>query len=376
MAPRKAHLDLPLFSTSEPNLHAIIAAEQYRFNYHNIESPWYPAYNMSVADLVRFKLNAGHGSLVSGPQIQMYISRSIFERVQLAHEAKNGKSGGLPDLDPESSFETTASTRTLTQDQDWLFLIPDISVVHMIAKPSKYNFRSQKIVHMCFPLILEIKSAPSRQDSDEMRLQSIPVRLSLALYFTKYPEAQEVVAVAATGAYWRWLRVQRGQLASLWYLRMVATGEIKRGSAEAKKLYPRDWTLSWNYEKRWQKRPYYILGQPESDEALMKMRANDLVPIVEGCKHFKPTRPVVVSPTPEEDEEMLSDRAETPDENEKEADLGTYGKDMFSDRAPTTDENYSEADFGGHSGEMLAARAKTPPYDNDNEADLGGYGDT
>ncbi|KAL0946114.1 hypothetical protein HGRIS_012379 [Hohenbuehelia grisea] len=177
MAPKKARLDLPPFSTSDPNLHAILVAEQYRFNYRNTKSPWYAPYNMSLVDLVRFELKAGHGSLAVGPQIQIYISRSMFERVRVAHEAANSNSGGLPDLDPDASFETTTSTQTVTKEQDWLYLIPDLSVAHMIAKSSKVNLREQEIIHLCFPLILEIKSAPSRQNSGPALQSSIVHRL-------------------------------------------------------------------------------------------------------------------------------------------------------------------------------------------------------
>ncbi|KAL0946115.1 hypothetical protein HGRIS_012380 [Hohenbuehelia grisea] len=86
----------------------------------------------------------------------------------------------------------------------------------------------------------------------------------------------------------------------------------------------------------------------------MKMRENDLVPIVERCKHFKPTRPVVVNSNPEQDEELFSDRAATPDENEKEADLVESGMHLNRDR--TTDEVNEEADLGGYGGEVFSDR--------------------
>ncbi|KAL0958618.1 hypothetical protein HGRIS_013956 [Hohenbuehelia grisea] len=145
---------------------------------------------------------------------------------------------------------------------------------------------------------------------------------TLALYFAKYHQTSAVIAMACAGGHWRWMRVQKEDVPSLWYLHEV---DAKTAPADpiVGILYSDDWNLNDKLRKRWLKRPVHALGEPKSDVALTRMRNEDLLPIIESCTHFKATRPLIPKldpghrdgkiPAHPQMEEYRSDGAETDD---------------------------------------------------------------
>ncbi|KAI0071443.1 hypothetical protein K474DRAFT_617209 [Panus rudis PR-1116 ss-1] len=186
--------------------------------------------------------------------------------------------------------------------------IPDLVVAHVHLKrgsePKKkdspdylaYQLRlGYRVVHICHVIIMENKTGPSRRITDAQELdQEVKGGLivaqkdlirQLALHFTQDLCSDQVIAVSAAGLYWRWLLVERRMFAGVPLQSALTFGNNKtEASIPAKHLAPLG-----KLAKVFQKRPYYVLGTPESDTEWQKLRNDTLIPHLNKHKLYPHT---------------------------------------------------------------------------------------
>jgi len=111
-------------------------------------------------------------------------------------------------------------------------LTPDFVALHILAKilrfPTSNHLRRRyehragyRIIHECCPLIVEIKSFPSRNLTPARFKKELTIRLETAwkdlgyqcyYLFKKYKHARRTIAVMASGDYWTHLIVSRADV--------------------------------------------------------------------------------------------------------------------------------------------------------------------
>ncbi|KAL0957331.1 hypothetical protein HGRIS_001139 [Hohenbuehelia grisea] len=194
-------------------------------------------------------------------------------------------------MDHDRSFESQSSGKT-ESDKDGVHTIPDFFAAHTVSKGLRRN-GDPLVFHECIALILECKAAPSRSKANgpgyehELRLHLEDAHeqliLYLAVHFTKEPAAKSVIAMASSGPYWHWMKVERGEVPSLQFVRKyqdLHRPDLLHVPAEERN----DCGLSLALMERWDNvGKAYNMGKPQSDEALMRMR-EDLISVVQECR--------------------------------------------------------------------------------------------
>ncbi|KAL0945624.1 hypothetical protein HGRIS_014778 [Hohenbuehelia grisea] len=195
-------------------------------------------------------------------------------------------------MDADRSFDSQSSGRT-EPDKDGIHIIPDFSVAHTVSKGLRRN-GDLLVFHECITIILECKPAPSRseynrdnrnhelrQSLDEAHKQLL---LYLAVYFTKEPAAKSVIAVASSGSYWHWMKVEKHEVPSLYFMKRYGSARLS-DLANVPVDDHEDYIRYFGLMDRWASLgSVYNLGKPESDQALMRMRAGDLISVLQECR--------------------------------------------------------------------------------------------
>ncbi|KAI0715894.1 hypothetical protein C8T65DRAFT_642798 [Cerioporus squamosus] len=129
-----------------------------------------------------------------------------------------------------------------------------------------------KVVHHCFPAIMEIKGGPPRSMHDpQVRLHRTERLLTeaegdlfdyLCTAFARDLCADRAIAISAAGPYWRWIEVRREE---------VDEDVLNEDDLEKHKVFM----------KRFAKAHIYALGSDESDAELTRLRDEALIPILE-----------------------------------------------------------------------------------------------
>ncbi|CDO68802.1 hypothetical protein BN946_scf184805.g11 [Trametes cinnabarina] len=195
----------------------------------------------------------------------------------------------MPDADTKPSdatiFDASFNTETTNPDKDGKDSFPDFIISHTrtvtLPQPNDpdrklgWMRRMQlKVVHQCFPVIVEIKGCPSRKISSEdeaktsaqRRLVEAESELFTYLHdcFIRDLSAGAAIAISAAGPYWRWMEVKRE--------------DIQMAFLDENPIVDAD------FLHRFDTTAIYVLGTQESDEQLNRLRNEALIPILET--HF------------------------------------------------------------------------------------------
>ena len=131
--------------------------------------------------------------------------------------------------DPDTSITESLMT---VPDGSAPQLTPDFVVLHILAKklrfPTNNRLRRRyehragyRIIHECCPIVVEIKSFPSRSVTPAKFKKEVTIRLETAwkdlgyqcyYLFKKYKHACRTIAVMASGDYWTHLIVSRSDI--------------------------------------------------------------------------------------------------------------------------------------------------------------------
>lgn len=184
-------------------------------------------------------------------------------------------------------------------------LFPDMILCHSYAvevpKPDNpdavfsWERRARcKIRHQCFPLIMEIKSCPSRSlrgkkleaKRDDLLGSAAGELYDYVLaYFTRDVCAKSVIIMAASGPYWQWTHVQRGE---------IVRGKIP-GRCEPV-LPMKSFKLKATFLSKLKSAPIFELATDTSDTELTRLRDDFLIPLVE--EHHRYPSTTVPNPQP------------------------------------------------------------------------------
>ncbi len=186
--------------------------------------------------------------------------------------------------------DTSTTTIDTVPDNNGKDNYPDLMLchTHTVATeepndPKKLNGwhrrMKRKVLHLCFPLILEVKGCLDRtlEDDEEGLLEKASDALAVAeeeLYdylqicFTRDVCADSVIAMSAAGPYWRWIMVKRTQIDT-----SLLTVTSKHRA----------------FLTRFRAASIFILGTQESDDELTRLRDKGLIPILEKHHWYKPT---------------------------------------------------------------------------------------
>jgi hypothetical protein len=246
------NLNLPLrYRTS------IGAASSYHWNPHNLEGPWYGLWSLVLHDLVNGlydlivmpqypivlppdsepdgdeSLDGGNHDLVldddegsrasdeqeAAPEPQEEVAEPEI------HVRRESDDDDTDCAQFDLSFEST-DTVPLTDNR----LIPDFVILHFVTEPlapaaPRFNRRAGLgIKHECCPVIIECKRAPSRPLEGQERAEALAFLISeaqadlekqCAYAFRKYSHSLSLMAVATSGDYWSYARVQFDMVPSL-----------------------------------------------------------------------------------------------------------------------------------------------------------------
>lgn len=303
------------YCTSRRTRLSAASARSYTYNPRNLEDPWYPVYRTTFSELVDkldptqslvvmdnyliFLSSAerdllrqlGHG-LSEDDREWYHVEHSPKDKPQTlpANESLDEATQGIRERDellaatyaqrqedaanaPAAEDDLNAS-RITVPDGGALQIKPDFLVAHMngdiTEKPSDESLELEEWCasmgyhtrHQCFPLIGEVKPLPSRSRTSRRRqdlirrlLQTAETDLFsyLAIVFARDLSAQKVVAVSATGIYWRWCSFERSE--APFYDNYVPLSTEKQ----------RKFLAKFNRVK------WHTLGTEESDRELNKM---------------------------------------------------------------------------------------------------------
>lgn len=198
-------------------------------------------------------------------------------------------------MDFDRSFPSDSSGQT-EPDEGGIHTIPDISVARTIAKGLRRDGHS-RIIHQCIILIQDDKPAPPRTASPVKVSRAMyrhfsvayqQLALYVAVYFEKEPAAKSVLAIASTGPYWRWMKVQPDQVPSLAFMNKYGHRMLDKQVVDPDDIA--DLILLSNFIKLFKTTESYELGKAPSDTALNKLRADEIVPLLRACSGFKPSR--------------------------------------------------------------------------------------
>lgn len=186
---------------------------------------------------------------------------------------------------------TSAATVANTGGQD---NFPDLVVCHTcvveMEEPTDADAHfawearlGQRVSHQCFPVVVELKRGPSRPlrsgkfvEERERLLAEAETDLSyyLAVHFERDPDAQSVIAISGTGAWWRWAKFDRKEAPPL---------HLFSDTSSPKLLH-----MQRTMKRKFQKAPPRYLGTRDSDNAFNNLRRNALIPILEAHPaHYK-----------------------------------------------------------------------------------------
>ncbi|KAI0770572.1 hypothetical protein C8Q74DRAFT_912783 [Fomes fomentarius] len=192
-------------------------------------------------------------------------------------------------VDAELAADTSTTTIDTVPDNQGRDGYPDLMLchTHTVAIPEPddrkklfgWNRRMQrKVVHHCFPLILEVKACIDRTMQDEKWQTRASDALAMAeeeLYeylqtcFMRDLCARSVIAMSAAGPYWRWIRVKREQI------------DLETLMIDTEKLQA--------MLRRFRAATIFSLGTKESDGEFTRLRDKGLIPIIEKHHWYKST---------------------------------------------------------------------------------------
>lgn len=185
--------------------------------------------------------------------------------------------------------DTSATTIDTVPDSKGTNEFPDFMLCHTHTVETEepedaervygWNRRmKRKVLHLCFPLILEVKACPDRT----MQGENLQARASSALgeaeeelyeyvqtCFTRDASADSVIAMSAAGPYWRWITVRREEVCPDIFTLL------------SKERYA--------FVQRFKKAKIFTLGTKKSDDELTKLRDFGLIPILETHHWYKST---------------------------------------------------------------------------------------
>ncbi len=170
---------------------------------------------------------------------------------------------------------------------------PDVVVSHtcvrQMAKPTSPEARfawearlGQKVSHQCFPIIVELKRAPSRPLRDKVFAAELERLLGsaeselcfyIAVQLERDPHAPSVVAISGSGGWWRWAEFKREEAAPL---ELWAAEESNRLPSEE------HYQLYYKMTAKFLLQPIKHIGTADSDGELNALRQNALIPILEA----------------------------------------------------------------------------------------------
>ncbi|PIL34858.1 hypothetical protein GSI_02645 [Ganoderma sinense ZZ0214-1] len=186
-----------------------------------------------------------------------------------------------------------------------------------------------KIWHQCFPLIMEIKRGPSRS----LRGEKFEVKMAssfelaakdlysyLQSYFARDVCAQRVIAVVASGVYWKWGQVERNEIAK-------ATRADK--NVPDRSLSNNEIELRSKFVSKLRAAPSFVLATEASDEELTRLRDDFLIPLIEEHYRYPSTIVPNLQPTKKdrEGEEGGQGGHEEDEEGEDEDEYDEGGED-------------------------------------------------
>lgn len=180
----------------------------------------------------------------------------------------------LPDAHAEESFPDFAVCHVTTS----LYDEPD-------NEASKFPWKcrqGRRVEHQCFPMLVENKRNPSRTlrpgeefdvDLSELLWQGLGDLIGYAaVYFERDEYAQSVILLAGAGLHWRWLEVSAAEVPPLVLLQSQQVQGI-----------PVPIHVKWNA------RPCFVLGTEESDQELIRLRKEALVPLLQSHERYPMT---------------------------------------------------------------------------------------
>ncbi|KAI0793566.1 hypothetical protein C8Q74DRAFT_1243143 [Fomes fomentarius] len=188
---------------------------------------------------------------------------------------------------------------------------PDVVVSHTCVRkmdePTHADARfawearlGQKVTHQCFPVIVELKRAPSRPlrgnvFTAELARFLVSAEAELCYYVAiqleRDPHAPSVIAISGSGGWWRWAEFKRAEAAPL---------EFWAAQKDNKSL-PQDLLhLYTTMTNKFLEQPIRHLGTADSDDELNALRQNALIPILEAhstCYTTAAVPPAQTTPT-------------------------------------------------------------------------------
>ncbi|KAA1474773.1 hypothetical protein DENSPDRAFT_841401 [Dentipellis sp. KUC8613] len=171
--------------------------------------------------------------------------------------------------------------------------LPDVVLCHTrvinMKKPSDpdalvaWEARlGNKVAHQCFPVIGEIKRAPSRPlrgrkhelQRDRNLFDAVDdLVYYMSVNFNHDPHAKSVIGIVAAGAWWKWRRIKRSEVPppSFW-------DEDEPVSAEENRWRNMKYKVSTKYLTA----PVNYLGTKQSDQEWDKLRRTALAQILKA----------------------------------------------------------------------------------------------
>ncbi|KAI0074992.1 hypothetical protein K474DRAFT_1467779 [Panus rudis PR-1116 ss-1] len=154
-----------------------------------------------------------------------------------------------------------------------------------------------RVVHRCLPLLLENKKGPPRNFLEDEKTfvkgleQHINTAVAglleyVAVCFERDLCATQVIAVAASGIYWRWRVVQRTELPPLPIILKYRASLIGIGPLHGNNS---DKVMAFLVSFETKKCRTFRLGTDESDREWMRLRDTALIPILNEHKPYPST---------------------------------------------------------------------------------------